>query len=84
MTNYEIQRRIRRIRRLDGDPEAQHEIEDELWADVLRAVADVDYEVPWQDGDSEQYALEVELQHIRDLCRAALGTKDIEFPRWCG
>lgn len=83
MNDHKIQSRIRKIRKADGDAEAQHVMEDSLWGDVLRAVADRDYSPPWQDGDSEQYALEVELRHIRDLCRAALGSLDIEFPRYC-
>lgn len=84
MTGYEIQRRLRKIREAHGDAEAQHSMEDDLHCDVLRAVADEDYRVPWQDGDSDEYMLEAEIQHIRDLCRAALESLDIEFPRHCG
>lgn len=84
MNDYEIQSRIRKIRKADGDAEAQHVMEDSLWGDVLRAVTDEDYRVEGRSPyDSEAEWYESELRHIRDLCRAALGTLDIEFPRHC-
>ena len=83
MNNYEIQRRLRKIRRAHVDAEYQHCHEDLLWSDVLRAVADGDYRIPYLDDDSDERMLEAELQHIRDLCRAALESLDIEFPRHC-
>ena len=52
MNDYEIQRRLRMIREAADDYEAAHRLEDELHRDVLRAVSQGDYRVPWQDGDS--------------------------------
>ena len=84
MNDYEIQRRLRKIRDFAGrDSEVAHIFEDELHRDVLRAIADGDYRVPWQDGDSVEYSLQAEIDHIQALCRAALESLDIDFPRHC-
>lgn len=81
MTNYEIQRRLRKIREAHGDPERQHAGEDALLVDVLRAVADD--ACPLHNTEIGEDWYEAELQHIQDLCRAALESLDIEFPRRC-
>jgi hypothetical protein len=39
MTLEEIEQRIRHIKDADGDDEAQHILEDDLYKDVLRAIA---------------------------------------------
>jgi hypothetical protein len=83
MNDYEIQRRLRKIREVADDYEDAHCLEDELLADVMRAVSQGDYRVPWQDGDSVEYSLQAEIDHIQALCRAALESLDIDFPRHC-
>lgn len=39
MTEDELQQRVDALRELHGDDEMAHSQEDEIWADVLRAIA---------------------------------------------
>jgi len=84
VNDYEIQRRLRMIRDFaKRDSEVAHVLEDELHREVLRAVSQGDYRTPWQDGDTVEYSLQAEIDHIQTLCRAALESLDIDFPRYC-
>lgn len=59
-----------RVEEIGGlsDPEEAHSAEDDLYREVLEAIAN------WKP---EQGTL-----HYRDLCREALKTQAMSFPRW--
>ena len=85
MNDYEIQRRLRMIREVADDYEAAHCLEDDLHRDVLRAIAEADYTVRLDidPGSPVDKTLTDEIQQIRALCRSALESLDIDFPRHC-
>jgi hypothetical protein len=68
MTVQDVRKRAKEIKKLSlVDPEAAHAQEDELWKDVLSAIASKqDHGRTYPDG----------------LARAALVTTKLEFPRW--
>lgn len=59
-------KRVGEIRSMTHDPEKAHVLEDQLHADVLRAIAEKATTV----GDAADWAL------------TALATSSIKFPRW--
>ncbi|GAA0972808.1 hypothetical protein Q7689_00470 [Nocardiopsis tropica] len=64
MTPQDVASRVNYVNNLRGDDEVAHSEEDDLYADVLQAIA---------DGADSPAA----------LARVALGTKSINFNRWC-
>ena len=61
----EIEERIAQIEAIGyADPEVGHSKEDQLWEDVLQAIA---------DGPKGA---------AKELAYAALGTRELYFPRW--
>lgn len=68
LTMKEVRRRIEDIRASAGDPEGAHGMQDELYLDVLKAVAASGW-VAQRD------------RAVR-LAQAVLVVEDIEFPRW--
>jgi len=65
MTVKDVLQQVENVRHLKHDPEAAHCLEDELWDNVLMAIA----------GDIGA--------NPQELAKAALKTKEIDFPRWC-
>lgn len=68
ITVTDIRQRVEEIRRHVRDPEKAHSLEDDLWEDVLLAIATMPYST-----DSSQAI---------DLAEACLETLRIDFPRW--
>lgn len=67
MKPEDVKLRLEDIRSASGDPECAHGLEDRLRADVLKAI---------MRG-------KVKRKDIEAVCRLALATDNIEFPRWC-
>ena len=61
-----VRQTVTAIRDIAGDPEAAHAAEDNLWGEVLAAIAHEDL-----DPD-----------YARQLAAEAIRTADINFPRW--
>lgn len=67
MTPDEVRKRVATIASTAHDPEAAHGMEDELYQDVLREIADTP---PWETGRHSELAAE------------ALKATDLSFERW--
>lgn len=68
MNLHSIKKRVQHISSIKADDEAAHSAEDDLYKDVLEAIA---------NGDLKGRA-------ARDAAYEALKTKQISFHRWCG
>ena len=64
----DVQARVKEIEDVAGDYEVAHIREDELYADILKAIA-----------NGEIHSIE----EAKLLCAEALKTEQIDFARWC-
>ena len=69
MTIDEIKTRIRDIEDCSGDPERQHAKEDEMIWDFIEALAD--------PREHEMH------DDIQVMAKTLLGSRNLEFNRWC-
>jgi len=71
MKVQDVLRRVEEIKNIPdksiGDDEQQHSAEDDLWHDVMLAIAN-------DEG--------IEAVELRALAKAALTTKELDFCRW--
>lgn len=65
--------RVQDIRNALPDDERAHSMEDDLYADVLRAVV-----------DSVAVGKRINAAELRRMAEAALATKGMKFHRWAG
>lgn len=75
ITVEEAQRRIDTLREMAGDPEVAYSVQDELWEQVLRTIA---------EEDPSDIVIDTLQLHYRnqELAQTALKAVEIQFPRW--
>lgn len=69
MTIYKIRKAIKQIDASRGDPEAAHSMEDDLYQNFIEYISD--------GGDARTD------DKLTEKATAILGTKKLDFPRWC-